>query len=473
MADDGPDVTASLAGEVARLREENARLHSELEQLRRRIAELEAKLERSSANSSAPPSSDSMGKAAAARMSRAERRRAARAATKAEARRRGKQPGAEGKNLAMREDPDVVVVRAPAWCSNCGGDLSGAFVESIKRRQVFDIPDPKMTCTEHQSVRKRCSCGVLTAGGFPPEARAPVSYGPNIRANGLYLLHDQHVPVERTQEALSSMLGVSVSAGFLSSLVPQAAAELERAGYMDVLKARLKNEAVIHVDETPDQVGTKTWYFHVAASKRFTYLFASPTRAKSAPDEAGVLPGFRGVMVHDRLKMYFHRDYAKAKHAICLAHIVRDLDGVAAVLSQQPWAKPMKELMLEMNAACYAAREAGRRRLGRRQLQGFMARYDALVAAGLAANPTPPAGRSRDYLERKSYNLASALRDLRGEATLFAKDLRVPFSNNDGEQPIRMVKLHKLWAEPGYGSSSSGDVHLTWSGWVWPVVGAA
>jgi hypothetical protein len=39
----------------------------------------------------------------------------------------------------------------------------------------------------------------------------------------------------------------------------------------------------------------------------------------------------------------------------------------------------------------------------------FFARYDALVAVGLSANPAPE-HHKRNYLERDSYNLACALR---------------------------------------------------------------
>ena len=307
-----------------------------------------------------------------------------------------------------------------------------------ERRQVLDIPDPKLICTEHQGIRRRCSCGTVTTGEFPPEAKAPVSYGPNVRANTLYLLHGQHLSVERTAEAMSAMLGVAVSVGFVSSLVAEAASRL--GGFMEQLRCLLRSTDVIHVDETPDQVRTDTWYFHVVASELYTYLFASHTRAKTAPDAAGVLPGFRGTMVHDRLSMYWN--YKKATHAICDAHIVRDLDGVAVIASQEQWAQGMKALLLEMNNACHEARAAGRQRLSRRKLKRFLERYDALVTAALAANPKP-VGRERDYLERKSYNLAAALGKLRAEATLFARDLRVPFTNNDAERPLRMAKLHK------------------------------
>jgi len=415
-------------------------LVGEVDRLRGQVAELQAKLNTSSQNSSAPPSSDSPGKKAEARKSRSERRREERAKLKAEARRRGKQPGAVGKNLPMQDDPDNIVPHEPPCCSNCGKDLSGAEqAGDPERRQVLDIADPRLICTEHQGIRRRCSCGTVTTGDFPPEAKAPVSYGPNVRANTLYLLHGQHLSMERTAEAMSAMLGVPVSTGFVASLVKEAAGGLE--GFMEELRRLLRGTEVIHVDETPDQVRTDTWYFHVVASELYTYLFASSTRAKTAPDAAGVLLDFRGTMVHDRLRMYWN--YDKATHAICNAHILRDLDGIAAVASQEPWAKGMKALLLEMNDAAHDARAAGRSRLGRRKLEGFLERYDSFVDAGLAANPEPPAGLKRDYLARKSYNLVCALRDLKTEATRFAKDLRVPFTNNDAERPLRMAKLHK------------------------------
>ncbi|MCL5446793.1 MAG: IS66 family transposase [Actinobacteria bacterium] len=65
------------------------------------------------------------------------------------------------------------------------------------------------------------------------------------------------------------------------------------------------------------------------------------------------------------------------------------------------------------------------------------------------ANPCPT-WRKRDYVEKESYNLACALRDLKPEVTLFAKDLRVPFSNNQAESDLRMANsAEDLWIVPG------------------------
>jgi transposase len=415
---------------------ENTALRAEVEHLTRKVAELEKRLGKSSQNSSMAPSSDTPGKRAEASKSRAERRAETKASRKEEVRRRGKQHGAPGKSLRASDDPDEVVVHEPERCSSCGDDLAGAQQEGFDARQVFDTPDPKLICTEHRAVRRRCSCGAVTTGGFPPEAKAPTCYGPNVRAATLYLLFGQHLPVERTAEAISAMLGAEVSTGFVASLAGEAARGL--SGFIDELKERLRRAKVIHVDETTDQVGTKKWWLHVASDELYTYLFASPTRARSAPDEAGVLGDFSGVMVHDRLAMYF--SYDKATHAICHAHVLRDLASVG-VRFDQGWATKMAALLCEMNDLAHAARAGGKTRLSRARLEGFLACYDAVVGEGLAANPSP-AHRKRNYLERESYNLAAALRDLRSEATRFAVDLSVPFTNNEAERSLRMAKIH-------------------------------
>lgn len=427
-----------LEAEIASLREQNAAQSVEIERLTRMVDELTRKLNMGSKNSSSPPSTDSPKHQAEATKTRSDRRAEAKAKRRDEVERnRGKQPGAPGQNLSMRADPDETVDHEPSGCVSCGEDLGDAPVEGFERRQVFDTPDPVIITTEHRSVRRRCSCGTLNRGVFPREATAPTSYGPNVRAAALYLLHGQHLSVERTAEAMSTMLGADVSTGFVASLANQAAGGL--TGFVEEIRGRLKAAALVHVDETSDQVRTDKWWFHVVSNELYTYLFASPTRGKDAPDEAGVLGTFSGVMVHDRLAMYFK--YDQATHAVCGSHLLRDLASVG-VGWDQGWANEMAALLTEMNNAAHDARAKGRAHLPRRVLAGFLSRYDSLTAAGLAANPRP-IGRDRDSIEKEGYNLAAALTKRRAEATRFAVDLLIPFSNNEAERALRMAKLHK------------------------------
>jgi transposase len=314
-----------LVAENEELRAKSAALSAEVERLTRLLADLKARLDKSSKNSSLPPSSDSPRDRAEATKTRAERRAEAKERRKDElARSRGKQPGSSGQNLSMRPHPDVIVEHEPTNCSSCGEDLAAAAIEGIERRQVFDTPDPMVISTEHRSIAKRCPCGKLNKGPFAREATAPTSYGPNVWAAALYLLHGQHLSVERTAEAMSAMLGAHVSTGFVASLATEAAGGL--VGFIDEIRQRLRAAVVVHADERSDQVKTDTWWFHVASNELYTYLFASPTRAKSAPDEAGVLGACKGVMVHDRLAMNFK--YDQTSHAICGSHLLREVAAV-------------------------------------------------------------------------------------------------------------------------------------------------
>jgi transposase len=220
---------------VEELLAHNALLRAELEglttlvgQLQKRIGELERSSRKSSKNSSMPPSTDLPGDRAEATKDRAARRAAAMAQRKDDVDRcRGKQPGAVGFNLAMRNDPEDIIDCSPSNCGSCGDDLADSTVEGFERRQVFDTPLPVFGCIEHRAVIKRCRCGTTTKRTSPAAAIAPVSYGLNVRASALYLFFGQHLSVERTAEAMSAMFGAPASTGFVASLATEASKGLD------------------------------------------------------------------------------------------------------------------------------------------------------------------------------------------------------------------------------------------------------
>lgn len=330
MSDARPS-RAELEQRVAELEAQNAALREMveaqaalIERLEARVAELERELGRHSGNSSLPPSRDN----AEARAARAARRQAKRDKGK---RAPGKQPGDPGAHLAQVADPDQVVVHEPPTCQGCGAGLADAPVSGRERRQVFDLPERRREVTEHVAERRRCSCGCETAAPFPREATAPAAWGARVRAYALYLMNRQLIPVERTAEILADLLGAPVSTGWLAGLAAEAADGL--GGFIDDLGDRVADEDVVHVDETGARVAGVKWWFHVACTALFTLLGVHRRRGVAATDELGVLPRVRGTLVHDRWAPYWR--YTQAAHAICNAHILRDLAAVAEVASQR------------------------------------------------------------------------------------------------------------------------------------------
>ena len=413
------------------------KLSAENEVLRAEIAALRAEAAKSSGNSSKPPSRDP----AAERQRQAEARKAKRSGGSKEQRKAGKQPGAPGKTLEMSATPDETVVCEPGCCGGCGGDLSGGALTGTARRQVVEIPEVKPTVTEYQARTRRCGrCGSETAGVFPDAARSStICYGPRLRAVVVYLLARQHIPVARTQEAMADLFGVEISAGAIDSAYADAAKGLK--GFLAALIMVLRSLPVLHADETSDRVGTVNCWMHVVCNGTYTLVHASATRGMDAIVQAGVLIGYRGVVVHDRLAMYWK--LKSAKHGVCAAHLIRDLAAVAAVAGQSAWAGGLARLLVEINGACDTARERGLKAVSAKSRTTFTARYDTLVSEALAANPDPPQGHKRTRLQRQSYNLAVAFQTHKQPILAYMNNLAVGMTNNQAERDLRPVKLHR------------------------------
>lgn len=421
-------MVVALLARVEALEVENQRLRSDNDRLR-------AELAKNSGNSSKPPSRDP----AVERSRQAEARRAKRSRD-GKIRRPGKQPGGEGTTLSMVENPDEVIVHTPAVCVGCGGSLADAEITATARRQVVDLPVVTPTVTEHQAQTRRCACcQVTTAASFPDTVRAPVSYGPRVKAVVVYLLARQHIPVERAREAMADLFGLKISTGTIDACYAEAGRRLK--GFIAAMVAFLRTLPVLHADETTDRIGTMTCWMHVVSTASYTLIHASATRGLDAVKAAGVLIGYRGVIVHDRLALYWK--LTVARHGICSAHLLRDLAQAATVATQKTWAEGLAGLLVEINAACDDARARGLKTLAPTIRNAFTARYDQLVAAAVAANPDPPAGRKRDALARQSYNLAIAFRNHKKPILAFMNNLSVGMTNNQAERDLRPVKLHR------------------------------
>jgi transposase len=429
-----PDESSEVEAYRARIAELEAVVASQalaIERLEALVAELRRQAGQNSGNSGKPPSRDP----ADERKRQAEERAKRKAGT---TRSKGKQRGAPGSGLAMSENPDTVIDHRPACCQGCGGELGEDTSIGYSARQVIDLPEITPEVTEHRAHACRCACGQTTTAAFPTTVRSPVSYGPRIRAVVAYLLGRQHIPNRRVAETMADLFGVRISTGAVDSIYAEASRRL--GGFIAALVALLRSLPVLHADETSDRVGTKNCWMHVVSTALFTLIHASVTRGGDAIDEAGVLRGYRGVVVHDRLAMYWK---LKAKHGVCAAHLLRDLAEVAIVASQTAWAAALAGLLVDINAACDDARRRGLKALAPMHQRGFAARYDALVAAGSAANPKPASGRKRNYVERRSFNLVTAFATHRSAILRYMYDLDVSWTNNQAERDLRPTKLHR------------------------------
>jgi transposase len=427
-------VIEQLRVENEALRAETEKLWAENAALRDRISHLESEMNRDSSTSSKPPSTDPIGP----RQSRAERRAAARAAD----RRQGKQPGTPGTNLERRQ-PDVLIKHRPAHCKSCGADLADAELISQVRRQVIDLPPVRPTVTDHLAYRCRCRCGVETTAEFPPEAKAPVCWGPEVRAFAVYLLDRQHLPVERTAELLADLLGTDVSTGWLCQVQAEAAGKL--APFVTELKDRLSHEPVVHADETGTRVRTTKHWMHTLTTRLLTLIVVHPKRGIEALNDIGVLGAYCGTIVHDGYASYDL--FEAATHAQCGAHLIRHLTDVGQTAPYATWTGQMITVLLDAKDASERAADTGLAAVDPKVARALRRRYNKTLdlAFSLLPEGPPPWRRHRggwSVTERKAWNLAARMRDNADQVLRLLDDTRVSLDNNVAERALRMVKLH-------------------------------
>jgi transposase len=390
-----------------------------IEELRAEVGELKRRLGRNSRNSSQPPSTDGP----AVSPSRAARRHGAR--------RPGKQPGAGGSALFQTSDPDEVIDHVPQACGGCGSDLTGAAALGVVRRQVHDIPTITPVVVEHRLHRRRCGCGTTTTAAAPAGVGAAAVYGPNLRALAVYLLVFQHIPVARAQALIADLTGAHPSTGWISSQLVAVADVL--VDVEKLIKTLIVLAHVIHVDETTSNINGGRWWLHVACTDTLTAYHLHPSRGRAAVTEFDVLPAFRGTVVHDALSVY--DAYPGARHALCGAHISRELVAAGEADPDQTWPAQALRALHGLNTAAHHARDQQLPAIPPETAQPLLDSWRHALLVGLAEHRRAPGRR-----QSKTRNLLERLRDRDHQVLLFARDLSVPFTNNQAERDVRPTK---------------------------------
>jgi transposase len=312
---DGDRETAvALLMRVGELIEANRRLEA-------RVDELEQRLNRSSRNSSLPPSQDPPSAPPRPRQA-------------GSGRKRGGQPGHEGKHrpLLPLERVDQVVEHWPERCQACAhvfGEAERLESAPPRRHQVSELPPIAVTVTEHRLHRLRCpTCATETRAELP--AGVPRScFGPRLQAAVATLAVRNRVSRRDTVELMDELFGVTLSTGTIDAIVERAGDALAEphAG----LHEEIRSASAVNVDETGWRTAGKRRTLWGALTERAAVFRIAPDRHER---EAKALLGdeFEGIACSDRWWAY--NFLQPERRQLCWAHLVRDLtahsEGLAA-----------------------------------------------------------------------------------------------------------------------------------------------
>lgn len=376
------------------------------------VITLSNRLNLNSGNSSKPPSQD---------LNRSKKSRIA----KGKKRKPGGQNGHKGNCLKQVDNPteveDIFVDRR----SLPRGNYESAGFES---RQVFDL-EVSMTVTEYRAEILRNSRGVEFIADFPDGVTEPAQYGNAIRATSVYMSQSQLIPQDRVRSYFNDQLGLSVSKGSVGNWNLLAYKKL--VDFEAWAKSYLINSLVNNVDETGINVNGQRLWLHCVSNEKVTLFHPDEARGQEAMERMGILPVFKGILVHDHWKAYFN--YA-CEHALCNAHHIRELQK-AIEDDGSKWAKSMQDLLKEINIAVHNAGGV----LSSEEAKKFRKKYARVIDMGEAECPTNLEIRAQS----KTRNLLDRLKLFEVETLRFMEDKNVPFTNNQGENDLRMTKVQQ------------------------------
>lgn len=334
-------------------------------QLNQTIQELREQLNKNSKNSSKPPSSDGFKKPAPKSL------------RKPSGKKVGGQEGHQGTYLSVISDPDEIVKHMPSACEGCPHYkmckgtacvaekrhvIDAVVTVNVVEHQLLEIP----ICMLHGDTRK---------GSFPNDVKATVQYGENLQALSVALNTVGAVSVKRTHEILSGVFNIPLATGIISNMVKRCADAVSET--VNRIKQKVADSSLGHFDETGTRVDKKLWWVHDASNCEFTYLDISPKRGYLGMEQCGVLPLFHGISMHDCWASYW--SYEDCQHAVCCAHLLRELTGIAENHPEQKWASAFIGLLIKMKKVKDKAVEAGKETLSYYHYHKFDKRYDELI----------------------------------------------------------------------------------------------
>jgi len=430
---------AAQDGQLAQIAvqaERIAALEAMVSDLREQLEKALRALSRNSGNSSAPPSSDDQ-------PGRKPPRRERRAAERAAARKQGKQPGSPGSSMAW-EVPDRTEDHFPEGACACGRDLGSAADLGVSRSfQQEEVPVASAERVQHDLHEVRCACG--RAHAAPRPAGVPgsaLSVGPRLRALAVYLVVFQHVPVERCRLLIADVTGALVSDGFVHSCLARAASLLKDV--VALIRTLITAAPVAGFDETTLRSGPagEKKYVHGAFTERYSAFWLG-TRSLDSMADAGILPGFAGIVVSDRYQNYFNPRWEHlAGNQACLSHLLRDYEDCAESYPGAVWPVQAQRALRGLIHAWHAAREQGLDAIPAGVREPLEHEFRHAVLAGLASVPRVP-GPKNSTKQKPGRELLEFCRDRRSDVLLFTEDTSVWPTNNISERGVRPLKTQQ------------------------------
>lgn len=414
---------------IARLQQQIIAQQSQIEELRQLVEKLQSQLNRSSRNSHRPPSSDGLKKGNSDKNRKRHRGQ------------QGGQKGHEGRSLEFHANPDEVKHLELDHCPECDRGLADQPSVGQVKRQQWEIPPVELFVREWEAAQKWClHCHKVVTAPFPEEIVAPVQYGPNLRAFGLYLHCGQFLPLRRVGEVFEELFGVGINSATL--LNHAATLDPTLALHEEWIRMKLLEGTHLHSDETGLRLAGNLHWLHVNCNASYSLYTPHGKRGKDGIGASEIMDYYDGTHLHDSWASYA---FFGPRHGFCGAHLLRELEGVMEEEGAL-WARDLKGFILQLKAEVDQSKRWGESQLPSFLLNSYWQEYQTILSQAqtfYALKDPPRSGKRGARAQHKGKNLLDRFMQNQKAMILWAFDFHIPFDNNQAERDLRMMKLRQ------------------------------
>ncbi len=338
-------------------------------------------------------------------------------------RKKGAKAGHEKHERALVDKPSKVIEVYVDNCTNCHLNLLEQVPVRTLRRQITELPEIQPVVIETRQHEVICPCcGERQVGKLPAGLEAGRYFGPRLEALVTILHHEHHLGFERLIQICGEIFHLPLSEGGAVSIVQRAGQAV--AGEAEMIGEQVRQSKVIGSDETSARVQGQNWWQWVFVGGHREYHLILPSRGYD------VIERFMGeceaeVWVCDCWKAQLNAPAQLCQ--ICLAHQIRNLQGLIDKRPHLEWARKMQALF-RTAIRLGNRRENMTERGYQRQVMILQNQLEQLLKHRFS-------GVGRNLLER--------YRKYRHALFVFLERQDVPADNNACERALRPAVIHR------------------------------
>ncbi len=321
-------------------------------------------------------------------------------------------------------------------CEACGAGLAGVEPVSRERRILYDITFETVGHRVEAEVRECPDCRARTRGRFPDTLPGPRQYGVGLQAFIINLLVAHMLSLRRAVALVQAISGPRLSEATCPGYVRRLHDALQP--WEEAAIAQLLERPVLHADETGFRVDRRTRWLHAVSDGSLTLKRLRRKRGREAVEAVGIIPRYTGVLIHGCWATYFA--YGQCQHQLCGPRLLRELTFIVESNGFR-WARLMKKLLRE---TCHRVNQSPTGTLAEAECRAVRKRCRTLLTQGgkeLPAIPPRPKGKRGRLAKPEAHNLHERLARHEASVLRFMSNPVVSFTNNTGEQKIRMAKV--------------------------------